>query len=541
MDSEAPAGRGRTLGRYILFDAFASGGMATVHFARLIGPAGFTRTVAMKRLHAQFADSPDFVRMLLDEARLTGRIRHPNVVPTIDVVLQEREVFLVMEYVHGQSFSRLLVDQQEPPDPAIVSALVTQTLLGLHTAHETRGENGEPLGIVHRDATPHNVMVDAEGMARVIDFGVAKAQSVIHTTGEGRFKGKLSYMSPEQLDGEQFDRRVDVFAASVMLWESLTRKRLFTRDSPGATVQAVLKGEVPSVQHFRPSLPASVDDVLKRGLAPNPDDRFATALEMAEAVADVLAPASQLDVARWVRQVAGDELEIRAGMLHQIESAQDFDLDEIRRSVERIMLAREVPSSVRAAPPPETGLDAADRHPAAALDEATRAAELTGSGSIELTGSGSTDQNAITSQATLPPPGRRSDSFMGVWGVLGVLAVVGVLLTVLVPSRDPVLELRTGLLRVAETNGFALEVWVQRVGAERETARRRTAGAMPLVDKNDAQTDEEGSQASGSSKPARRSGTGQSQRARAPKAQTACEPPWVLDAKGRKRFKPECF
>ncbi len=523
MDSEAPTGRGRTLGRYVLFDAFASGGMATVHFARLVGPAGFSRTVAMKRLHAQFADSPDFVRMLLDEARITGRIRHPNVVPTLDVVLKNREVFLVMEYVHGQSFSRLLVDQAEPPDPSIVSALVTQTLLGLHTAHDTRGEDGESLGIVHRDATPHNVMVDAQGTARVIDFGVAKAQSVLHTTGEGRFKGKISYMSPEQLEGKPFDRRVDVFSVSVMLWESLTRKRLFTRESPGATVQAVLKGDVPSVRVYRPSLPEAIDAVLKRGLAPDPGERFQTALEMAEAVADALPAATQLDVARWVQTVAGAELESRARMLHEIEHANDFDLDEIRQSVERILLASDTPSSVRAAPPPELGVDAADAASAEVLQEAVR--------TTEDTGSGNTERGAATSHSHPPPPATRAERSWGTWSLVGGAAVAGLLLVALRPSREPVIELHPGLRQVLSGVGFDIEDWTKRLREE------RTAAPEP------APADGNSSASVNEVEPRTRVTAGRVAARRKPSdpAKPGCDPPWTLDAKGRKRFKTECF
>jgi serine/threonine protein kinase len=265
------------MGRHILFDAFASGGMATVHFGRMVGPAGFARVVAVKRLHPQYAGSREFVRMLLDEARLSGRIRHPNVVPTLDVVLQDREVFLVMEYVHGESFARLLKGRTEPPLPEIVTALVSQVLLGLHSAHETRSERGEPLGIVHRDATPHNVMVDSEGLARIIDFGVAKARDLVQdSTGEGRLKGKVSYMAPEQLQDGRCDRRADIYAAGVMLWEGITRRHLFTRETPGATMNAVLKGEVRLVSEMRPGLPPELDEIITQALAPDPDDRFPT-------------------------------------------------------------------------------------------------------------------------------------------------------------------------------------------------------------------------------------------------------------------------
>ena len=149
--------------------------------------------------------------------------------------------------------------------PAIVAALMTQTLLGLHAAHEARDERGGPLGIIHRDATPHNVMVDSQGLARIIDFGIAKAQAVVRTTGEGRFKGKVSYMSPEQLEEGRCDRRADIWAVAVSLWEGITRKHLFMRESPGATVKAVLEGWVRPLSEMVPELPKALDDIIFKG------------------------------------------------------------------------------------------------------------------------------------------------------------------------------------------------------------------------------------------------------------------------------------
>src|SRR5262245_51026591 len=166
------------IGRYALHGELASGGMATVHLGRLLGPVGFSRTVAIKRLHAQYAQDPEFVSMFLDEARLAARIRHPNVVPTLDVVATSGELFLVMEYVPGESLSRLARaarDRMERMPPRIVSAIMSGVLHGLHAAHEAKSERGEPLGIVHRDVSPQNVLVGTDGVARVLDFGVAKA------------------------------------------------------------------------------------------------------------------------------------------------------------------------------------------------------------------------------------------------------------------------------------------------------------------------------------------------------------------------------
>jgi serine/threonine-protein kinase len=190
------------IGRYALFDRIAAGGMASVHLGRLFGEGGFTRTVAIKRLHAQLALDPDFASMLLDEARLCARIHHPNVVATLDVVSAEAELFLVMEYVVGESLVHLLRASEASPDrasPALVASVMSGVLHGLHAAHEATSDRGELLGIVHRDVSPHNVLVGVDGVARVLDFGVAKALGRVHTTEEGTLKGKVSYMAPEQI------------------------------------------------------------------------------------------------------------------------------------------------------------------------------------------------------------------------------------------------------------------------------------------------------------------------------------------------------
>src|SRR5450432_3116813 len=184
----------RVIGRYALYGKLAAGGMATVHFGRLLGPAGFSRTVAIKRLHPQFAKDPEFVAMFLDEARLAARIHHPNVIATLDVVALEGELFLVLEYVQGESFASLLRaarDRRTPVPLPVVSAVMTGVLHGLHAAHEAKNERGEPLRLVHRDVSPHNVLVGADGVPRVLDFGIAKAAGRLQTTREGHLKGKL--------------------------------------------------------------------------------------------------------------------------------------------------------------------------------------------------------------------------------------------------------------------------------------------------------------------------------------------------------------
>src|SRR5580700_11191148 len=219
-----------TVGRYALHHEIASGGMATVHIGRLLGPVGFARTVAIKRLHPHLARNPEFVAMFLDEARLAARIRHPNVVSTLDVVATEGELFVVMEYVPGDSLARLLFAAKERSERvplSVAASIMVDMLHGLHAAHEASDERGQPLNLVHRDVSPHNVLVGTDGAAHLIDFGVAKATGRAQVTREGQLKGKLAYMAPEQLGGSPVDRRADVFGASVVLWEMLTGQRLF--------------------------------------------------------------------------------------------------------------------------------------------------------------------------------------------------------------------------------------------------------------------------------------------------------------------------
>jgi serine/threonine-protein kinase len=320
------------VGRYALYDAIAAGGMATVHYGRLLGPVGFSRTVAIKRLHTQFARDPEFVSMFLDEARLAARIRHPNVVPTLDVVATDGELFLVMEYVPGESLARLVRTAAEKGDvvpPRIVSAIVCGLLRGLHAAHEAKNEQGEPLGIVHRDVSPQNVLVGIDGQARVLDFGVAKAAGRLQTTRDGKLKGKLAYMSPEQLRGKAIDRRTDIFAASVVLWEALVGRRLFRGDNEGAIITQILEGAVvaPSKVLAGDNVDAStlatieaVDAIVLKGLATSLDVRWDTGRAMAAALEKALPPAGVSEVSEWVEHFAKDVLVTRAQTVADIES-----------------------------------------------------------------------------------------------------------------------------------------------------------------------------------------------------------------------------
>ncbi|NUO50009.1 MAG: serine/threonine protein kinase, partial [Polyangiaceae bacterium] len=239
--------------------------MASVYLGRLRGAAGFVRTVAIKCLHPALTRDPETVAMLIDEAHIASRIRAPNVVPILDVTSEDGELFLVMEYVHGESLGKLLHEVRargEAVPPSIASGIVSGLLSGLHAAHEARGDDGTPLDIVHRDVSPQNVMVGVDGVSRVVDFGIAKAATRAQTTQEGQIKGKLGYMAPEQLRAQPVDRRTDVFAAAIVLAEMLSGKRLFDGDDAGAIVGRILLGKVPAPSSLRDGISPEVVSVV---------------------------------------------------------------------------------------------------------------------------------------------------------------------------------------------------------------------------------------------------------------------------------------
>ncbi|WP_437603253.1 serine/threonine-protein kinase [Sorangium sp. So ce590] len=320
----APEREGRTLDRYTLHGVIASGGMASVHFGRLVGAHGFARTVAIKRLHPQFSRDPEFSAMLLDEARLAVRIRHPNVVTTLDSVQADGELFLVMEYIAGESLSSLLREAGsrgvQVPQP-VGSAIIAGALAGLHAAHEATDEGGAALQIVHRDVSPQNILVGEDGIARVLDFGIARAAVRSQVSRVGQLKGKLSYMAPEQLRGAPLSRRTDIYAASVVLWEVFAGRRLFTGECDAEIFGRVLEGVVQPPSAYG-DVPKALDEVVLRGLARDPERRYATALEMAAALEEALPPASPRVVGAWVEATAGTLLEARAQSLAAIETSQ---------------------------------------------------------------------------------------------------------------------------------------------------------------------------------------------------------------------------
>lgn len=278
----------RWLDCYELVAEVASGGMATVYLARLPGAAGPPRYVAIKRLHPHLAYEPEFVEMFLEEARLAARLCHPNVLPVVAIGTSLQSYYFVMEYVEGGTLGRLLVHATEARQrlPIKVGLRVALDMLaGLHAAHELTDDQGTPLGVVHRDVSPQNVLVGVDGTARLSDFGVARATQRPRTTREGRLKGKIAYMAPEQAQGlEDIDRRADIFAAGIVLWEVLAGRRLFKGDGGIDTLHRVQTLPIPPVRAVEPAVPAVLEAVVAKALQRDRDKRFATAAELGEAL-----------------------------------------------------------------------------------------------------------------------------------------------------------------------------------------------------------------------------------------------------------------
>ncbi len=511
----------RSVGRYLLYEPFASGGMASVHFGRMVGPAGFSKTVAIKRLHPHLAQDPEFVSMFLDEARLAARIQHPNVVATLDVVASGGEIFLVMDYVLGESWSQLLRSargDKEGVPLRLVSAVVSGLLNGLHAAHEARTERGEPMNLVHRDVSPQNLLVGADGAPRVVDFGVAKAVSRVQSTQGDKIKGKIGYMAPEQLLRQTVDRRADVYAAGVVLWESLTGKRLFTADDPPAIVAAVIEGKIAPPSRLRPEVPRRLDEVVLRATRANPDERYATALELVEALEAAILPAPAREVAAWVTAVAGTKLDERRALVTAVEQvSSDAALNVSQEEVGKWMAG---PATREEAKRMADAATSSWVSPPVATGEPTR--EQPSSVYGVATG-------AVLSQPPRPPRSPRAWSFVA--GAL-VAALAGTLLWL---RARPAPALGSAPATVASSSPAAASVGadtlVDATASVPAVAFPATVESVraPSVDGGGGLTTRPLPRRP---RPASTGGSG---------GPRGCDPNFTVDADGVKRFKPWCF
>ncbi len=538
----------RVIGRYLLCDAIASGGMATVHLGRLIGPQGFSRTVAIKRLHPQFARDPEFVTMFLDEARLASRISHPNVVSPLDVISSPPELFIVMEYVHGESLSRLIDYAGERPVPVrIALAIMGQVLLGLHAAHVATSEFGEPLELVHRDVSPQNILVTEHGVARVVDFGIAKASERSHQTEEGKLKGKFGYMTPEQVQLLHVDQRSDIFAAGIVLWELLTGRRLFSASSAIASLHELLYAELEAPSRFAPDVPPAVDRVVMKALARPVDERFQTAREMAEALERAASSSSTLELSSWMNKQAQASLEARAEAVAEVEALrfQDFTqklaTPELFGTSQALSGSRPSPMSGPAPTSSERKVESSAWTPSAPSDAASATPGLTSPPSPASGGAASAPSAPPASGSDNPTPlaGLRWVLALGALGAAALVALTWLSAgreappsptdspsaasppAAPAPGDERSLE---GVLRAPPPAAF---------GRDRgDSGLMNTAPGAPLPPSSPA-----------TSAPALVPPPTPKTGSPAPRVKNKgqCEVPYTLDESGLKRFKPECL
>lgn len=315
------------VGKYELLLPIGSGGMATVYLARSAGVGGFARDVALKLVHSHLRSDEESKLHLLEEAKLSARIRHPNVVSVQEVDEDPFGLFLVMDYVEGDNLAgleRAARKAGKPLTDRLIARLLNDALLGLHAAHELCDDKHAPLGIVHRDFTPQNILVSIEGITRLTDFGVAKAADRAVRTKTGLIKGKIAYMAPEQARGHKLDRRCDVWAAGVVAWELIARRRLYTSEDDVTTLLRIVTERPPRLREVSPQVSETLDNVVAWALEPDVEQRCPTAetfrshLEAAWNEQGGMADTSELGV--FVKDCVGHKLVERQASITEMRS-----------------------------------------------------------------------------------------------------------------------------------------------------------------------------------------------------------------------------
>lgn len=268
-------------GKYILLEKLASGGMAEIYLAKSLGAQGINKFLAVKRILPQFCENPEFKEMFREEAKVSVNLRHSNVVPIFDFGEERNQFYLVMDYVEGRNLRQILNElkkQQIQFSVEQICYMIREAAAGLDHAHRCiDGSTGRPLNIIHRDISPQNIMVSFEGEVKIIDFGIAKAETQMEATKAGTLKGKFGYMSPEQADGHNIDVRTDIFSLGIVLWELLANDRLFTASSEAAILRKIRDCQIPAIRKINPNTPPELEKIVNKVLAKDPALRYQTA------------------------------------------------------------------------------------------------------------------------------------------------------------------------------------------------------------------------------------------------------------------------
>ncbi|MDB4928604.1 MAG: Protein kinase [Myxococcaceae bacterium] len=360
-DSFLPSSATSRVGQYELLTPLGKGGMAYVYLARKMGSGGFERLVAVKVMHRNIAADEEFVQMFLDEARLAARIHHPNVVPILDLGNDDGQLYMVMDYIEGDTLAaiqRTAIGLARTIPLGISLRIVLDALIGLDAAHNLRGPDGESLQLIHRDVSPQNILVGSDGAARLVDFGIARAERRLSLTSIGMLKGKAPFMAPEQLEAGVVDRRADVFSMGVTLWETLALRRCFPARARPDLLHESLRAPYRSLLMFTDQIPEVLDGLCEKALAYDPDERYPSAAAFADAIeanfrADI---ATQRQVGQFMSAVVADKIGREREAVRKA-SARTSDPDGARGRItpDPNSVLGKVDSAVKPVPAPGAG------------------------------------------------------------------------------------------------------------------------------------------------------------------------------------------
>jgi serine/threonine protein kinase len=305
----------RRFGSYLLLRRLAVGGMAEVFLARREGIEGFQKTIVIKRIRQHLSEQPAFVKMFLNEARLAAELIHSNIAQVFDLGRVGKFYFIAMEYVNGRDMRQVIPQAQKKGIffPLEYSLKIARDVCeGLYYAHRKTDDRGSPLNIVHRDITPENIMVSFDGEVKILDFGVAKAENLVGETRAGEVKGKLGYLSPEQITGKTVDHRADIFSLGVVLYEWLCGRRLFSGNSDVEVLKSVIEGRIYPPSYFKPEVPRPVEEIVLRALERNRELRYQSAWDMLADIDIFLSGQrfvpTNIHLSNFMRQIFAEEL-----------------------------------------------------------------------------------------------------------------------------------------------------------------------------------------------------------------------------------------
>ncbi|MFZ5440527.1 MAG: protein kinase domain-containing protein [Myxococcota bacterium] len=405
--SSADLDRGRRIGKYEVITRLSVGGMAELFLAFIPGPGGFKKFVALKQILPDVRADDSFVKMFLDEARITAAFNHPNIGQVFDLGEEREELYLAMEFIAGQNLEQTIkrAAKKELPIPVGFAArVIRDTALGLHYAHTFTDPTGQSMGVVHRDVSPKNVMITWNGQVKVIDFGIAKARGRLNRTQVGIVKGTSGYMSPEQVKNEPLDGRTDLFAAAVMLHELLAGERLFTAPTDAAMMLKIVDGDVTPPTANNPYVSQELSDVVMKGLARSREQRFATGKEFARAIEQACPDLfDDEQLAEFMAQLFEDKIAITRSLL---EAANSSSTDQAQMKQAAVGLTTDE-RDVEARPAKKTGAGApvkgsATPHPRPGLANGSKA----GASSQKLPRVATKESKAALSSRSLPPVGK---------------------------------------------------------------------------------------------------------------------------------------